>query len=130
MRLGPGLLVTAAFIGPGTITTASVAGANFGFALIWTILFSVVATILLQAGADVSLVSKSRDGETRLTARASRNSTISGIHLGEMMKKLSSQLGGEGGGHDGAAGWSGKCERVAAESAFINLLANTRRIEL
>lgn len=51
MRLGPGLLVTAAFIGPGTITTASVAGANFGFALIWTLLFSVVATILLQSMA-------------------------------------------------------------------------------
>jgi len=51
MRLGPGLLVTAAFIGPGTITTASVAGANFGFALIWTLLFSVIATILLQSMA-------------------------------------------------------------------------------
>lgn len=51
MRFGPGLLVTAAFIGPGTITTASVAGANFGFALIWTLLFSVIATILLQSMA-------------------------------------------------------------------------------
>ena len=51
MRLGPGLLVTAAFIGPGTITTASVAGANFGFALIWTLLFSVIASILLQSMA-------------------------------------------------------------------------------
>ncbi|WP_149982550.1 Nramp family divalent metal transporter [Pseudoalteromonas rhizosphaerae] len=51
MRLGPGLLVTAAFIGPGTITTASVAGANFGFALIWTLLLSVIATILLQSMA-------------------------------------------------------------------------------
>ncbi|WP_404340036.1 Nramp family divalent metal transporter [Pseudoalteromonas mariniglutinosa] len=51
MRLGPGLLVTAAFIGPGTITTASVAGANFGFALLWTLLFSVLATILLQSMA-------------------------------------------------------------------------------
>jgi NRAMP (natural resistance-associated macrophage protein)-like metal ion transporter len=51
MRLGPGLLVTAAFIGPGTITTASIAGANFGFALIWTLLFSVIATILLQSMA-------------------------------------------------------------------------------
>ena len=51
MRLGPGLLVTAAFIGPGTITTASVAGANFGFTLIWTLLFSVIATILLQSMA-------------------------------------------------------------------------------
>jgi NRAMP (natural resistance-associated macrophage protein)-like metal ion transporter len=51
MRLGPGLLVTAAFIGPGTITTASEAGANGGFALIWTLLFSVIATILLQSMA-------------------------------------------------------------------------------
>lgn len=51
MRLGPGLLVTAAFIGPGTITSASIAGANFGFALIWTLLFSVIATILLQSMA-------------------------------------------------------------------------------
>jgi len=47
-KFGPGLLVTAAFIGPGTITTASVAGANFGFALLWALLFSVIATVVLQ----------------------------------------------------------------------------------
>lgn len=47
-NLGPGFLVTAAFIGPGTITTASKAGANFGFALVWALLFSVFATIVLQ----------------------------------------------------------------------------------
>lgn len=47
-RFGPGLLVMAAFIGPGTVTTASNAGANYGFALLWTILFSVLATIVLQ----------------------------------------------------------------------------------
>lgn len=47
-RFGPGLLVTAAFIGPGTVTTASVAGAGFGYALLWTLVFSVVATIVLQ----------------------------------------------------------------------------------
>ena len=47
-KLGPGLLVTAAFIGPGTVTTASVAGANFGFALLWALLFSVFATMVLQ----------------------------------------------------------------------------------
>ena len=46
-----------------------------------------------------------------------------------MMKSLTSKLGGEGGGHDGAAGWSGKSDRVAAESAFINLLANQKRVE-
>ncbi|AQA19660.1 manganese transporter [Halioglobus japonicus] len=45
---GPGLLVTAAFIGPGTVTTASVAGASFGYALLWALLFSVIATAVLQ----------------------------------------------------------------------------------
>lgn len=45
---GPGLLVTAAFIGPGTVTTASVAGAGFGYALLWALLFSVIATAVLQ----------------------------------------------------------------------------------
>lgn len=47
-RFGPGLIVTAAFIGPGTITTATVAGANFGFTLIWALLFSVATTLILQ----------------------------------------------------------------------------------
>lgn len=47
-RLGPGLLVSAAFIGPGTIVTASTAGAGYGAALLWAIVFSVAATIVLQ----------------------------------------------------------------------------------
>ncbi len=46
--LGPGLLVTAAFVGPGTIATASSAGASFGYALVWALLFSVAATVALQ----------------------------------------------------------------------------------
>lgn len=45
---GPGLLVTAAFVGPGTIATASAAGAGFGYALAWALLFSVLATMALQ----------------------------------------------------------------------------------
>lgn len=47
-NLGPGFLITAAFMGPGTVTTASKAGADFGFALAWALLFSIIATILLQ----------------------------------------------------------------------------------
>jgi nanoRNase/pAp phosphatase (c-di-AMP/oligoRNAs hydrolase) len=88
-----------------------------------------VAGLLIQAGAEIALVSRYRDGETRLTARATRFSTKHGIHLGEMMKDLSEKMGGEGGGHDGAAGWSGKSDRIAAESAFINLLASKPRDE-
>lgn len=47
-RFGPAALVTAAFIGPGTVITASLAGANFGYALMWALLFSVFATMILQ----------------------------------------------------------------------------------
>jgi len=47
-QIGPAFLVTAAFIGPGTVITASIAGANYGFALLWALLFSVIATIILQ----------------------------------------------------------------------------------
>lgn len=45
---GPGFLVTAAFIGPGTVTTCTLAGANFGFGLIFSLLFAVFTTFFLQ----------------------------------------------------------------------------------
>lgn len=48
LHIGPGALVAAAFIGPGTVTTCTLAGANFGFALIWALIFATLATILLQ----------------------------------------------------------------------------------
>jgi manganese transport protein len=63
-RLGPGLLVTAAFIGPGTVTTATRAGAAFGFALLWAVVFAIVATIFLQEmSARLGLVTRQGLGE-------------------------------------------------------------------
>ncbi len=47
-NIGPGAMVAAAFIGPGTVTTATMAGAGFGYTLLWAILFSLFATLLLQ----------------------------------------------------------------------------------
>jgi manganese transport protein len=44
-------VIAAAFIGPGTITTAARAGSDFRFALAWALLFSVVACIVLQEAA-------------------------------------------------------------------------------
>ena len=46
--IGPAIFVTAAFIGPGTVMTASRAGADFGYGLLWAVLFSVIAAIVLQ----------------------------------------------------------------------------------
>ena len=47
-KLGPGVLVAAAFIGPGTITACTIAGVRFGYALLWAMLLSIIATIILQ----------------------------------------------------------------------------------
>lgn len=47
-EIGPGALVAAAFIGPGTVTTATIAGSSYGYTLLWAILFSIIATYILQ----------------------------------------------------------------------------------
>ncbi|MDG2194931.1 MAG: Nramp family divalent metal transporter [Polaribacter sp.] len=47
-NIGPGALVSAAFIGPGTVTICTLAGVNFGVNLLWAMLLSVMATIVLQ----------------------------------------------------------------------------------
>ena len=47
-NIGPGTLVAAAFIGPGTVTLCTLAGVNFGFNLLWAMLLSIMATIVLQ----------------------------------------------------------------------------------
>ncbi|WP_426430674.1 Nramp family divalent metal transporter [Winogradskyella sp. HB-48] len=47
-NIGPGPLVAAAFIGPGTVTVCTLAGVNFGYALLWAMVLSVIATIVLQ----------------------------------------------------------------------------------
>ncbi|MBT7624043.1 MAG: divalent metal cation transporter, partial [Flavobacteriaceae bacterium] len=46
--VGPGVLIAAAFIGPGTVTLCTIAGASFGYSLIWAIILSTFSTIVLQ----------------------------------------------------------------------------------
>jgi len=46
--IGPGVLIAAAFIGPGTVTLCTIAGASFGYSLIWAIVISIFSTIVLQ----------------------------------------------------------------------------------
>lgn len=47
-NIGPGALVAAGFIGPGTVTTCTVSGASYGYTMLWALLFATVATILFQ----------------------------------------------------------------------------------
>jgi NRAMP (natural resistance-associated macrophage protein)-like metal ion transporter len=47
-RIGPGAVVTAAFIGPGTVTTCVRAGVEFRYALLWALVFATIGTIIFQ----------------------------------------------------------------------------------
>ncbi|MCR5456119.1 MAG: divalent metal cation transporter [Bacteroidales bacterium] len=60
-------IISAAFIGPGTVTTATKAGSDFQFQLLWALSFSTLACLVLQ--------------------EASARSTIySGMNLGQAIK--------------------------------------------
>ncbi len=61
-------VISAAFIGPGTVTTAASAGAGYGYSLIWALIFSTVACYVLQ------------EASARITA-------ASGQNLGEAMRQ-------------------------------------------
>ena len=65
VRIGPGLLITAAFIGPGTVVTASKAGARFGCELLWAIVFACLGTVVLQSlAARVGITERRGLGES------------------------------------------------------------------
>ena len=48
-NIGPGPLIAAAFIGPGTVTICTLAGVKFGMDLLWSLLIAILATIVLQS---------------------------------------------------------------------------------
>ncbi|UCF05309.1 MAG: divalent metal cation transporter [bacterium] len=51
-------IIAAAFIGPGTVTTAAASGAQFSYSLLWALLFSTFACLVLQeASARVTVIS-------------------------------------------------------------------------
>ena len=82
MKFGPGLLVAAAFIGPGTVLTASKAGAGYGFALIWAVVFSVFAAIIFQEmSARLGIVSGAGLGEALRNSFSSTWAKYSAIAL-------------------------------------------------
>ena len=68
LRIGPGAVVAAAFIGPGTVTTATVAGARYGYSLVWALLFAVAAALVLQE-------------------MSARLGVVGGMGLGEAMRR-------------------------------------------
>ncbi len=75
-NIGPGALVAAAFIGPGTVTSCSKSGASYGYTLLWAMLLSVISVIIMQSmAARLGIVSKMGLGQAlraKFTSKASR----------------------------------------------------------
>ncbi len=71
-------VISAAFIGPGTVTTATSAGAQFGLTLLWTIVFAIIACIILQEGAArINIVSNLSLGQAIVKQFKRENKKIS-----------------------------------------------------
>ncbi len=81
-KFGPATLVTAAFIGPGTITTCTIAGTSYGYALIWALIFSAGATMILQEmSARLGIVGRKGLGSGIREMTTSKGSRIVAIVL-------------------------------------------------
>lgn len=116
-RFGPGFLVAAAFIGPGTVTTASVAGAGFGTALLWAVLFSTVATMVLQEmSARLGLVTQSGLGEvlrSTFSNRLLRAATILLVVTAIAFGNAAFEMGNIIGAAAGLQAWTGMSETLS-----------------
>lgn len=56
--LGPAAIVTSAFVGPGTITTTTLAGINYQYEHLWAILFSGLSLmILMEMSGRIGIIS-------------------------------------------------------------------------
>jgi Mn2+/Fe2+ NRAMP family transporter len=129
--------VAAAFIGPGTVTTATLAGARYGGDLLWALLFSTLATMALQEmAARLGLVSgaglgeavrRSFSGAGRVLAIAL---VIAAIGLGNAAYQTGNLLGGalgvEGIVGGDVRGWAAL---IGATAAVLLWSGNYRLVE-
>ncbi len=70
-------VISAAFIGPGTVTTSVSAGANYGLTLLWTVTFATFGCIALQEiSARITIASGLTFGESLLKKFGPRNGRV------------------------------------------------------
>ncbi|MDP4755367.1 MAG: Nramp family divalent metal transporter [Flavobacteriaceae bacterium] len=101
-HMGPGIMVTAAFIGPGTVTLCSLAGVHFGYSLLWAVLLSTLATVVLQdMAARIGLISQSGLAQllrSRLKGSLWKTPILTLIILAIVLGNTAYQAGNIGGG--------------------------------
>jgi manganese transport protein len=74
-------VIAAAFIGPGTVTTAARAGSDFRFALGWALLFSVFACLVLQEASGRITVVTGRELGEAIRGRFAKSKWVRAIPL-------------------------------------------------
>ncbi len=88
---------------------------------------SDAASVLVRIGADIAFVGDAEDGMLRISGRASQNVVKkAGFDLAKhIFQKLPSTFSGSGGGHAGAAGFTGKGKDInSALTKCISLSRN------
>ena len=75
---------------------------------------------MMVLGADVAFVGAQAKNEFRVSGRATQALVRKGFHIGKLMEETGRDMGGQGGGHAGAAGMSGVGEMEAA----LNILSD------
>ncbi len=108
-------VIAAAFIGPGTVTTAASAGASYGLALLWALVFSTGACLVLQeASARLTVVSGRNLGQAlrEQYQTGARKGAVLLLVLGAIVAGCAAyEAGNILGGVSGAAmatGWSAR----------------------
>ena len=76
-EVGPGAVVAAAFIGPGTVTSCFTSGASYGTTLLWAILFSTLSVIIMQTmSSRLGIVTQKGLGEALRTKYTNKGARI------------------------------------------------------
>lgn len=86
-NIGPGTLITAAFIGPGTVTICTLAGAKFGFTLLWALLLSIIACVVLQEMAS-RLGIITQNGLSEVIKSQFENKLVKGVLIGIIISAI------------------------------------------
>ena len=78
---GPAIIITAAFIGPGSLTVCAIAGVEFGYELLWAVILSCIITIFFQDTV-ANLSFKQNKGLVELFNKKLNNSFLNTLFIG------------------------------------------------
>jgi manganese transport protein len=119
-------MVTAAFIGPGTVTMCTIVGVRTGSTLLWALVFSVVATIVLQEmSARLGVVTRMGMGEAlreRLPSGVVRMAALVLVFSAIVVGNAAYEGGNLSGAVLGIQAWIGDTSGASGTSSWVSFL--------